>query len=191
MEVCAATPQVRRPPPAWPRRRSAPGRSRREPVAKAPHGAEAPRIRGIVLDLLSQAADVDCDGGGTGVERRFVPPDLRQQLLPRKRNTGMPGQAPQQIELGSGEADVPALQQDLAAVSVDRQTTGLDVSDRPLLRRRNTPQDRLDPDHQLPRRKRLDDVVVGTQFEPSDAVGLLAPCREQDNWEVPFGPDPP
>ena len=70
---------------------------------------------------------MDRDGGGTGVERRLVSPDLGQQLFPRERNMGMARQAPQQVELGGGEADVPISEQDFAPVGVDGEPTGLDV----------------------------------------------------------------
>jgi hypothetical protein len=43
------------------------------------------------------------------------------------------------------------------------------------------PQDRVDARHQLVRRERLDDVVVGAEPQPDDAVGLLAARGQQDD----------
>ena len=73
---------------------------------------------------------------------------------------------------------------------VDRQPTGFDVPDDPLLAGADSPKDRLDPDDQFPWRERLDDVVVGSELEARDAVGFLASGREQDDWEFALGTDP-
>ena len=45
-------------------------------------------------------------------------------------------------------------------------------------------QDGPDPDGELPRRERLHDVVVGSEFEPDDTVDLLGAGRQEDDRSV-------
>ena len=50
--------------------------------------------------------------------------------------------------------------------------------------RRRAPHDRADPGDQLAQPERLDDVVVGAELEPDDAVGLLAAGGHDDDRDA-------
>ncbi len=70
---------------------------------------------------------------------------------------------------------------------VDRQAAHADARGGGDRRRRcgrrvgHAPQHGADARHQLARRERLDDVVVGPELEPDDAIGLVATGREHDD----------
>jgi hypothetical protein len=87
-------------------------------VADAPDGEDVARLRGVALDLLAQAADVDGHGRGVAVE--FVAPDVVEELRAGEDLMGMPREKPEQVELLGGERDVLAVEGDGAGGLVQR-----------------------------------------------------------------------
>ena len=53
-----------------------------------------------------------------------------------------------------------------------------------------TPEERPDARHELPRRERLDDVIVGANVESHDLIGVARPRGEHQDWYVASGADP-
>ena len=58
-----------------------------------------------------------------------------------------------------------------------------------MLRPLRPPQDVARPHRQLPRRERLDDVVIRTELEADDTVDLVGPGGQQDHRDVARRPD--
>src|SRR5437763_597321 len=86
-------------------RPTAPARSWAEPVAHAPDRLEVARVGRLLLDLLSQTADVD--GDCAGVEGRRVAPNPAQEIFPGEHAARVVDEEPEQVELPCGEAQLP------------------------------------------------------------------------------------
>ena len=83
------------------------------------------RLLRVTLDLLAQPVDVGVDGAGLDLD--LIPPDLAQELPPADHLAGLRGQQGEQIELGQGQSDLPALTPDLTAIHVDDQARELEA----------------------------------------------------------------
>ena len=150
-----------------------------EAVADAPHRLDVARLRRIGLDLGAQAADVDGDRRGVGVER--VLPDasiswLRENTWPgwRARNSSTSNSRWVSCDLLAVERTRCRAAGSIfrSPISIGASCAG-DVVD--------APQHRVDPRDELGRRERLDDVVVGAEPQADHAVGLLALRGQQDH----------
>ena len=98
------------------------------------------------------------------------------------------GQERQQVELAGRQRDDLSGPARLAAAQVHLEVAqGDHVLGRRALPR--PPQDGPHPRHQLPRRERLDEVVVGPQLEPEDPVDLVVACGEEEDGHRTAGPD--
>src|SRR4029450_10692161 len=125
--------------------------------------------RGVALELLAQAADVD--GHGPRVESGRVAPDLTHQLVAREDASGVGGEEPEQIEFLCGEADQLAVPARLAPRRVQLEAANRDpFARRPA--RAGTAEHRLHARRQLAWGEGLRDIVVGAQLESDNAVGL-------------------
>jgi hypothetical protein len=103
------------------------------------------------------------------------------QELPARPDLGRaPGERPQDPLLGVGEIEVDAVQLRGARAAVQVQAPVQRDGDvgRVIPRRRRAPQHRVRAGHELARRERLDQVVVGAEREPVQAIGDgRLPCQ--------------
>jgi len=112
---------------------------------------------------------------------RGGPPHHIEELAPGEHPPRVGRQSPQQLELGGGELDSGAVSLHAAMGKVDQQVLGPDR-----LRRRfagGPAQHRLDPSHQLSGAERFDHIVVGSELETDDPIGLLAAGGEHDDGD--------
>ena len=72
-----------------------------EAVADTPYGLNPVRVRGVGLDLGSQAADVDRHGCGVAVEGEL--PDAVHQLIAAEDLARVAGEEEQEVELSCGQ----------------------------------------------------------------------------------------
>src|SRR5688572_30820205 len=108
-----------------------------------------------------------------------------EQLLPAKDTSGGASEDREQLELLGRELDRTALHTYLEPVPIDLELADLDEN---LLLRRHrlaAARDGADACQELPRRKRLGDVVVGTHLEAEDLVTLLDAPGDHDDGDVP------
>ena len=109
-------------------------------------------------------------------------PDLGQQLAVGHQQAAVERERAQQRELERRQVDVLAVEGHAVGGEVDDQPVGLD----PRLRRvaPGAPQHRLHAGHELTRRERLRDVVVGSALQRRD-LGLLVGDRgEHDDRQL-------
>jgi hypothetical protein len=150
-------------------------------VADAPDGLEQLRARGVGLELLAQAPDVDRDG--SGVERRGVAPHAVHQLVAREDAVRVRRQEPEQVEFLRRQVDALAVPACLVPRGVDDQRSDGD----PLARRRGrtrASQNRFDAGRQVSWGERLRDVVVGAQLQADNPVGLVDAGCQKDHRQV-------
>jgi hypothetical protein len=97
---------------------------------------------------------------------------------------------PEQIELLRRQHDLLRAPREPAGAAVEKQ---LADADRPWAegRRVRSPQHRAHARGELARRKRLRDVVVGSELEPDDPIGLLDARGEEDHRQLGPAPNPP
>jgi hypothetical protein len=138
------------------------------------------RMRGVVLDLLAEPRDVDVEGLG-GAEPMRVP-DLVHDPLSTKDLAGVRHQQMQEIELAGREHDRIPVLRDRPRRGVE--TEGSDLERAPLFARASPAHDGPDPSRELPRREGFDDVVVGAQLEPEDAIDLLPSRGEHHDRDI-------
>jgi hypothetical protein len=99
---------------------------------------------------------------------------------PAEYHAGIAGQRCQEVELAWPQVEAASPDIRLSPPRIDAQLADLDGPDAagsPI----GPAQDGLDPCHQLARVERLDDVVVGADFEADDAIDLVAPRGEHDD----------
>ena len=108
---------------------------------------------------------------------------LREKAWP-----GCAGEEQQQVELALGELRLLAADERAPAAGVDREA--VEAQRRRLLRRGVDPaQHGVDAGHELGRRERLDDVVVGAEPQADHPVGLLALGGQQDHRDPRSRPE--
>lgn len=161
-------------------------------VPDAPDGGDPLRVRGAFLDLLADAPHVDRDGGGVAVA---CSPYVLEKILAPKRLARMAHEEGQQLEFSSGQGDAGTGERDLPCEHVDPQVA-VDEHGRAARRRRReralrTAQDSAYARDQLPGREGFRNVVVGSQFEPDDPIGLFTAGGEHDHRHRCEGPEPP
>ena len=118
------------------------------------------------LQRLAQPADVHIDGAL--LDEHMVAPYLVEQLRAGVHALGMGHEKMQQAEFGRPQVQRLAVAADPVRDRIQAQAVDLDRVVGHL--RRAPAQHRLDARHQLARRKRLGDVVVGAGLQPD------APC---------------
>src|SRR6187431_2744764 len=91
-----------------------------EGVTDTSHRQNEHRCRRVVLDLVSQVADVDVDGLFVLVERLVIAQQL-EQLGAGVDATGAAGKVPQDLEFGRRQADPAVAALDAPAFEVDEQ----------------------------------------------------------------------
>ena len=93
-------------------------------VAHSAHGDHELRVLRVALDLLAQVRDVDVAGADVAGELRL--PELLHDLEPAEDLARVLGQQPQHLELGAGQVDRLAADQDEVAREVDPHVAGVD-----------------------------------------------------------------
>ena len=87
----------------------------------------------------------------------------------------------EQVELGGGQIDPTCRERDLTTHRIDDEIAD---DQRPVVAGRHghrAPQHGTDAGEQLARAEWLDEIVVGTDFQPNDTVGLVAAGGEHDD----------
>src|SRR4029453_7371963 len=95
-----------------------------EPVAHAWFGDEVAGVRRIGFQFAADLGDEQAQV--VGLLLVFRPPDLLQQLPLADQPAGGAGQQLNELPLGRGEADLPAVSGDLLGGQVDAEVRGLD-----------------------------------------------------------------
>ena len=97
----------------------------------------------------------------------------------------MAGKEVKQFEFARGEIHHLSVEQDAARQRIDRQTVRLNLPVRLCLPHRLlTAEQRFDAGNQLLHRKRLSQIVIGTGFQPGNAVGFAAAGADDDDRQV-------
>ena len=154
-------------------------------VAAAPDGLDQLRVAAVGLDLAAQAADLVVDRAVEQV--RLAALDHVEQAVAVEHLARVVEERHQQAELGRGDRHhrafgigQPALERieppafEFAAARV--RPGRVEAAARRLARRST----RADAGDQLARLERLDDIIVGADLEPDDAVGRLAARGQED-----------
>jgi len=150
-----------------------------EPVADGTHGFDPVAGR---AELGAQPLHVHVHGACLDVRLRL--PDRFEQMGARLHALTAFDQSLQQFEFGRGELDFfPVCRHAMSGTIEDDRTTDQAAAGRHR-RRRQAPQDRPHTQHQLLGRKRLGEIVVGTEGEALDAVGLVLARRQQQHADV-------
>src|SRR6185437_7754554 len=148
-----------------------------EPVAAAEHGHDDDRVRRVLLDLAAEVLHVRVDRPLVALE--LVPAHPVDQL---EAGVDAPGHGRERAEyppLGGGERRLRAAHGHGPARLVDDQGPAPEAGDAVGGRgRAAAAQDRLHPQHELPRAERLGHVVVRAELEPAYPV-LLGGLRGQ------------
>ena len=145
-------------------------------------GVEPLGLLGIVAQLGAQILDVTVNRALVTLE--VVAEDLLHQLHTVVHATRMTGERGEELELGGGEVDLFALDQDLVAGDIDHQVTEVEHLDLRLIGLMGATEQRAHASNELTRGERLDEVVVGTELEADDAILDLALCGEHDDRHI-------
>lgn len=120
-----------------------------------------------------------------GVDELCHPPDAVQQLVAGEDLSGMPRQKVEQVEFLGGEQNFLTGEAYQTRLWVERQVAKAQrTARRRLACCPSGVTRRLHTAHGSLRAEGLDYVIVSAQFQPGDAVGLLVPRGEQDDWRV-------
>ena len=107
-------------------------------------------------------------------------PDLLEQAAAAQRGAGIAGERCEQLELLRRQVEL-----DLVEKRAPRALVDLEVADPQrggdTFAARPTAGDRTDAGDQLAQPERLDDVVVGAELEPDDAVGFFSARGDDDD----------
>jgi hypothetical protein len=151
-------------------------------------GAEAVAVAAHRLDprphfseLGAQALHVRVHGAG--LEVAAVAPHVAQELIAAEGPSRAARQPVEELELGGGQAQLAPVQPHDVRREIDHQRLEGDALLRDLVAA-VAPENRLDAQHQLARRERLDDVVVRPQLEADHAVGLGAARGQHDDRDA-------
>ena len=132
---------------------------------------DQPGSGGVLLDFLAQPKniDVDCAIGDCAV----LSPDSIEQLLAAENHARPGHQELQQPEFGGSQREALAAQFHLAAAAIQFEAAGFQQAGG----RGLGAELQLDARDQFADEKRLDDVIVGAQFQTDDAVGFGGAAR--------------
>src|SRR5262249_52424389 len=134
-----------------------------EAVAGALDGHHSPTL---LAQLGAQPADVHVDGARFDLVGTRVTPRALEQLLTTEHAPGRLQQRTQQLELLRGERD--RLTSDGHPVSPELQHDATRGKSSIRVDAYRAPEHRTDARHQLLRRKRFRDVIVGAELEADD-----------------------
>src|SRR5438093_12541011 len=101
----------------------------------------------------------------------------------------MRGEEVEQVELLASEADGLTLDQQLSPPAVDRDALELYEAVRVLIANAGSPEDGAHTRDDLARRERLRHVIVRSELQADDAIGLLPAGGQHDHGRRPRGPD--
>src|ERR671910_1415524 len=167
-------------------------RSRRvvaERVADAVHGSNEP-CRSVLTQLAPQPRDVRVDDAPSRVVT--VAPHAIHQLLPCEHHTGVACECEKDLELEGCELYLRAVQVHPAPRRVDRERSEAKRLTRRRLRRAlRSSKDGAHADGELPQAERLGEVVVGSDGEARDLVGLFRSRGEHQHGNPPVALQPP
>ena len=139
-----------------------------EPIPDAAHGLQPNRIGWVAFDLAAQPVDLDVDGPLSDL--RFA----GHQLMAGDCLAGTSGENRKDFLFAIGEAQCFAAALQFAFGDLERVGAENDLLDLGHRLRSAAAQDIADPEDQLARIERLEQVVVGPRLEAGDAaVGLL------------------
>ena len=143
---------------------------------------------GVVAELAAQVPYVHLEDVLVTLE--VEPPGGVEELLPGEHDAWVTPERVEENELEGGQLHRGPADGDLAARRVDDEVGHVDhaFSVRPWSGALS-PQERLNPRHELARGERLGEVVVAANLEAHDPVDLLGPCREEDDKRIGEGPD--
>src|SRR6185436_5029070 len=153
-----------------------------ERVPDTANGLHEGGMRGVVLELVPEMADVDVDCLLVLVERLVVAEQV-EQLRTRVDAARLARQVAQDLELGRGQRDAPVASNDPPPVEVDEQVA---VADDPTADRIgevaiSSAEHGPDPAQQLAQAEGLGHVVVGAELEADDLVDLLVARGEHQD----------
>ena len=113
---------------------------------------------------------------------------MLEQLFAGEDLVGRGGEKGQEVELLGREVDGRTVHRHAVRGPVDHEAVVLDLGRR--LRRLAATQDGTDAGVELGKRARLHDVVVGTQVQKTDALGLLGTTGQDDDGQPAVAPEP-
>ena len=161
------------------------------PVAGAADGRDVARRVGIVAELLAQPLHVDVDGPvgdvalGVAVERVEQPVAAQHAAVRLEQHLEQPELERAQGHLAAAHGHPVAGRVELQ-VAEDETVAGGVVG-----RALRPAEDRPDAGHELGRRERLRQVVVGALAQAEDPVADRAARRQDEDRHVAVGPGPP
>src|SRR6185503_7548282 len=152
-----------------------------EAVAGPPHREYQLRVARVALDLLAEMPDVDVDRARLAVVG--APANALEELPPAEHHARLGGEQREQLELDERERDGLTPHLDGASRQVDDDLAAVDqvLPATCEMRVRGASQERPDPAPELADRKRLRDVVVGSELEPEHLVELVVARGEHDD----------
>src|SRR5665647_1638430 len=155
------------------------------PVADAAHGDDDLGVLRVVLDLRTQALDVDIDQ--TRVAGVPITPHLLEQHLTGEHLPRLACEGNEEVELQRGQRQWLALAFDRMAGHVDMQ-----VADLELLRLRfvTATQSGTHAGYELLGLERLQDIVVSAGLESDHDVDGVGARRQHDDRNTGLGTDP-
>src|SRR5947208_1501250 len=132
-----------------------------EAVADSGHRQDEERMRGILLDLPAQVADMDIDH--PRLDRVLVAPHMVEDLFAGQHFAGVRSEKREQVKLGVGQQHLTGIVEDAALVEIDDQVLEFQAAlvDGFLFLTRLSQMGR-DSSQQLARAEGLGDVVVRT-----------------------------
>ena len=131
----------------------------------------------VCLDLLAQLPDIDTDGAAVAE----VAPDQFEQVVAAEHLTWVLDEQPEDRELLRRELNKAPVDGRLVRREVDLQPAKAMNRTLQRARRPGPSEHRLDPLHDLGRRRRLDHVVVGAEPQTADLVAVLAARAQEEN----------
>src|ERR1700722_13601731 len=140
-----------------------------EAVAESTYGGQAPRIVGLLLDVLAQPADVHVNGAGR--HEALLSPDLFEELIAAVSAAGMHEEEFEQLELGGGKIELAFAQEDAVRVAIQPERANLGRG--ALLFALAAAEGGFDARHQFPWAERLGHVIVAAYFKTQHAVDFV------------------
>ena len=140
------------------------------------------RLGGITFDFLAEPQDVDVDSSIR--YGAILTPDRVQQLFAAENDRRAAHEEFEESELRGRQRERLAVEFDLAAAAVQFDIRGLEDT-----RRRGLSTElQFNAGNHFANKERLDDVIVGAEFEAYDAIGFRrAGCQKDDGGLCEFG----
>ena len=93
-------------------------------------------------------------------------------------------QSLEELELCGSELDFPSVRRHAMGCAVEDDRTADEAAAGRDGRRRQAPEDRAHPQHELFRGEWLGEVIVGAEGQAFDAIGLVFPSRQEQHADV-------